>query len=304
MLPTYKNNISYFFTIAFLLLSTYMSSAHTPSTTNNEINNGVSINPYIAPAIAPEIKPIISPNIHPTINPNISQTQEVVVQSIINLNLVIELLQKFYAHTSVKVSQFTENVQTLVQKWWRPHEYYEQTRNFIDSNRYYIFLSILTGTYLYCYYKLAKAQNYLASATAWSAWQQRYSTDKLCSSNPDMLGLNLIHDIQMQYTTQANPTDFIAPLVQFLTALQDEINACKHLLAWHTWVAKLHACRLFPRLQCQADALQDRLARLTCVQHIFSHWMAAYNMEHNKKELPRMLPPNSMYRFLKKPIFA
>lgn len=229
-------------------------------TYDNTVNNGISVYPNISPV----------------------QTNEVTFQSIINLNVVIEQLHNIYTTMTTNVSQ---KVQQWHQQWWHPQEYYQQSTNLLHAYRYYIIAAAAAALYGTCYYKLHAGKRYLASTTSWSTWQNRYSTEALCAFEPEKLAPNLIHDIQMEYATQANPTDFITPMVHFLAALHAELATCTQLLTWHTWLARLRLCRLFAYASCSPDELKDRIARLHCIKKIFLHWVATYNIEHNKKDL-------------------
>jgi hypothetical protein len=220
------------------------------------------------------------------INPTVNPIQTMNIESIINLHVIVDYMQNIYNKTSVKITQisqqFTQLVQELHQQWWHPQEYYQQGSNFLYTYRYRFLAAALAALYGTCYYKLYSGQRYLASKTAWSMWQNRYSTETLCALAPDQLASNLMHDIQMEYATHANPTDFITPMVQFLTAIHAELAACKQMLIWHTWLSRLRLCRLFPGITCSPDELQDRIERLKCIKNIFLHWIATYNIEHNK----------------------
>ncbi len=262
MIASYKQ--LFFFALSAFLATYKETYADTPAPSkviyDNTVNNGIAVYPTISPV----------------------QTNEVNFQSIINLNVIIEQVHNIYTTVTTNI---TQTVQQWQQQWWHPHEYYQQSTNVLHAYRHYIIAATAAALYGTCYYKLYAGQRYLASTTSWSTWQNRYSTDTFCAFEPEKLAPNLIHDIQMEYATQANPTDFITPMVHFLTALHAELATCTQLLTWHTWISRLRLCRLFPCINCNPDALKDRIARLHRIKKIFLHWVATYNIEHNKKDL-------------------
>jgi len=149
---------------------------------------------------------------------------------------------------------------------------------FVRQYTYHLSGGALCALYCALCYYLNSAVQYVEHKRVWSSWQSGLSMQELLAYDIDQLSKELILAIQMRYSNESNPTDFIFPLVEFNMHIKKEIADLQRYQKVYAACKKWHITRVVP---FNTDALQSvstYLERAVYIQTVFRHWAAHYTI--------------------------
>jgi len=158
--------------------------------------------------------------------------------------------------------------------------------NFLYNQRYFIAGSAVLGTYVYICRECTRINRYVECCDSWGSWHKEYSLEVLLALPPQQIAQDLVIEIQRRYSNNANPTDFIGPLISFCKSIDYEMELVNHFITLYAFLVRIHLNVLFPLNIQKCASLADTLKRLQYIKNIFLAWAADYKIEHNKRCSP------------------
>jgi hypothetical protein len=123
-----------------------------------------------------------------------------------------------------------------------------------------------------------RLQNFLIHESQWSYWKGHLSLEKLFEIPQSHLSEELIKEVQRQYTAEANPTDFLTPLMTFMDMAEKEKAALEQYNTICSYLEKLHILRFFKHDQELYEQSKEKLQKLAYLKNIFLSWLADYKI--------------------------
>jgi hypothetical protein len=90
----------------------------------------------------------------------------------------------------------------------------------------------------------------------------------------------LIVTIQTEYINEANPTDFIQPLVHFTKDIEAEITTLHWYKKYFVILDRLYLSRITFIKPDYITDIQQKLERLAYIKQLFGQWLAQQNLSH------------------------
>jgi len=150
--------------------------------------------------------------------------------------------------------------------------------SFIATYYRWLITATCIGAYSYLYYSIRNAQSYLNQPDMWFNWHETLSLEKLLSINTEELEQELLLDIQRRYTNLHEPTNFIAPLISFAHAIDQEFARLSYYKKLYKLLSVSYVYKILPI----SIVFYQKTQRLTYLKNIFLTWAAHYRVEHNK----------------------
>lgn len=154
-------------------------------------------------------------------------------------------------------------------------------KEWIGTNKYKIGLATILLSYAALVAYLVRANYRLHDETLWSRWRIEDSYEQLASMDSKKLGQDLVFAIQRRYTTGAQFTDFIQPLVKFMQDLETEKRFLKNYIFITKWIDRAYMQRIFPINEKKVKLAKKLLQRIYFFEHIFLSWAAEFKMTQN-----------------------
>ena len=152
----------------------------------------------------------------------------------------------------------------------------------LNKNKYKIIPYSICSWYVGTWLLLLSSHYYFNQTGLWSDWQSTMSFAQLCVKPEQLLQQELIFDIQRRYVNQQNPTDFINPLVTFLSKINSEEKYINCYITLLNGINSLRLARLFLISEKKIKEIKLRKQQLTFVRELFLSWIAEYNINQSK----------------------
>ncbi len=156
---------------------------------------------------------------------------------------------------------------------------------FLYAQRYFIAVGAALGVYVFMCRECAHINHYLECYDSWGAWHKEYSLEMLLAMPQQQIAKDLVIDIQRRYSNNANPTDFISPLISFCKTIDHEIELVNRFLSIYSFLMRTQLLSIFPLNIKRCAELGDIKKRLQYIKNVFLSWAADYKIEHNKKTI-------------------
>jgi hypothetical protein len=129
----------------------------------------------------------------------------------------------------------------------------------------------------------------LTRNNCWSNWQSQKTLEQLYTITQSNFAHLLITDIQRQYTTIDNPTDFVTPLIAFMHDTEREYKQLAHYIQ----IVDLHT-KLYIDKVCLHNAhlfagAPERMQRLSFMKNTFLSWLADYKLNQSHQQAHKKL---------------
>lgn len=163
-----------------------------------------------------------------------------------------------------------------------------------------LFLSFIFTSHLLSQSYLKYLEHKLQNNTCWSLWLRSRSIEDIYLLSKDDFSKDLILNIQNVYTSITNPTDFITPLIKFITDVDNEIKNLKNYRNIVNTYNKLYLNKIMFYDKKLAESLDDRQKKLIYMRSCFLSWLADYKIFHNSNNNQSQYRHLLNYRNLKK----
>ena len=117
--------------------------------------------------------------------------------------------------------------------------------------------------------------------SSWMNWKSCKSIDDFLAISQKELERELVHAIQARYVHPVNPTDFIYSMVQFSTAIENEIEVMEQQIMLYQLIETSCTSKIFFIDATDLAKLQDKFRKLNFIKHIFISWCADYKIEQS-----------------------
>ena len=117
--------------------------------------------------------------------------------------------------------------------------------------------------------------------SSWMNWKSCKSIDDFLAISQKELERELVHAIQARYVHPVNPTDFIYSMVQFSTAIHNEIDVMEQQIMLYQLIEMSCTSKIFFIDATDLARLQDKFRKLNFIKHIFISWCADYKIEQS-----------------------
>lgn len=158
-----------------------------------------------------------------------------------------------------------------------PH-HYTQARLELWKYRYHMCSALLITAYGILCYHLNCGVQFIKHKTVWASWHQELDMQSLLACDLEKITQELLIAIQMHYSNEHNPTDFILPLVEFSTAIQSEINTLNFYAKLYHWCDQWRLTSIMPISTQLLNQLPEYIERATYIQTLFKNWTAHHNL--------------------------
>lgn len=176
-----------------------------------------------------------------------------------------ETNEKYKPIFSTVADSFKQNVDSL--------------SNWASNNKLKIALSTISIMYLGTFYRIIVLWNAIKNNECWSLWKSSLNFEMFLSIPQKQLTEELISDINLKNSNPKNPTDFINPLVLFISQTDNELQNLKDFIAIATMMKNLNLERIFFISEVEISKVQERVQRLTYIRNLFSTWMSDYRKQ-------------------------
>lgn len=150
--------------------------------------------------------------------------------------------------------------------------------NWLQKHTFISFGLFLVFVYGTVWLKIASYKKKLNSLAAWNRWQEHTrSLPDLMTQSQQLLEQELLFEIQQRYMNPSNPTDYIAPLVQFSITINQELRHAQALLKLYNLITSCKLSKLFHSTPTQVAQLEQTVIKLTFILRIFTIWCAQEN---------------------------
>lgn len=143
-----------------------------------------------------------------------------------------------------------------------------------------LFLGFLLTSHLFSQGYLKYLEYKLKNNHCWSLWLKSRSIEDLYLLPKDDFSKDLVLNIQNVYTSITNPTDFITPLIKFITDVDTEIKNLKNYSNIVDTYNKLYLNKIIFYDKKLIDSLDDRYKKLVYMKSCFLSWLADYKVFH------------------------
>lgn len=148
---------------------------------------------------------------------------------------------------------------------------------YCKSNKYYLAALGIASSYGYLYYKVHTIKSYISNPHTWSTWMQDVSFEKLLSIPQDKLTHDLIAAIQARYASPQNPTDSLAPLIEFSKDIEKEKQLITTYHTYISWSTQFSLQKIIPFSNTLLSQITERKQRIIYISTLFQTWLT-----HNK----------------------
>ena len=153
------------------------------------------------------------------------------------------------------------------------------------KNNCKITLGAITALYSAVYYELLKLEHYIKSPDRWAHWKSEADTTTLLEYKQQELAKMLLLEIHHRYTESSNPTDFVRPLIDFMSGISKEIEQIKLYKDCMQFLKRWRVEKLFWLDRALPDKSIDLLQRVVHLKSAFLSWAADYKINHGRAML-------------------
>ncbi len=130
---------------------------------------------------------------------------------------------------------------------------------------------------------IIKGNRFLQRDNLLAHWKKHCTIKELQTIPITTLTKELLRDIQLRYHNPRNPTDSIAPLIQFSKAIEHEKTELARYLGLIKFLKKCWISKLFPFRESHIEKAQYLEQRLDFINHLFISWSANNNFNQMVK---------------------
>jgi hypothetical protein len=159
--------------------------------------------------------------------------------------------------------------------------------SFFINHKYTTTASLFIALYAGITYKLYELSSSLTQKRCWSLWRNETPLASLIEVSQKKTGIELIQEIQKTYINTQNPTDFIEPLIQFRTAIEQEKWQLEQFKTITQNLARCKLGRYFFYTRELEKNLEERLVRLAFYKSCFNQWLTNYKFEARSYKNPQ-----------------
>lgn len=156
------------------------------------------------------------------------------------------------------------------------------------KNSYKITFTTIAGLYSALYYELLKLERYIQSSDRWCNWKTEADTTTLLGYKQQDLASMLLLEIQHRYTDNDNPTEFVRPLIDFMSSITREIEKIKLYKDCMQFLKRWRIEKLLWLDRTLPDKSIDLLQRVTYLKSTFLSWAAEYKINHGRALLKEL----------------
>lgn len=186
---------------------------------------------------------------------------------------------------SAHVVPFENSMRFLKQHQETVGEHLRAIANIIKANKGRSTCIVAAVVWLKINYKLWRLASVLRAKDHWSLWRSGPLLDPLLTYPQRELTQQLLLDIQKKYTTSARPTEFIQPLIIFLTTLEEEQKNLKQYKTLCNILKRINIGGLFMLDKELMQEVDQRLQKLLYIKNLFLSWAAEYKVAHYENPL-------------------
>ncbi len=162
--------------------------------------------------------------------------------------------------------------------------WYHESSSFIIRHKVKIGIGAIIAGYGCFHYTMFMLHSFFNDSQRWANWGPLIEVEDLLTLQPEHLEEELLLEIQRKYINQTNPTDFITPLITFLTEIEYEQLQAQRYLTIAKWLERLHVSYYLP-FSLKTDQIRLQAQRLAHIKHTFHNWAAHHKIALTKKEL-------------------
>lgn len=151
-------------------------------------------------------------------------------------------------------------------------------KNFLLQHKWHIAGGSFVLAYCAICYTLHRGVKFLEKGTMWSSWKSNIELKDLMAQDMNKLGIQLIIDIQMRYSNETNPVDFISPLVDFNIQIRKEKAALEFYDKLYTLCKKWYFIKCIPFSTSSLESISEYILRAEYVLTVFKMWAAHHNL--------------------------
>ncbi len=178
--------------------------------------------------------------------------------------------------TTIEIDTATRRFKTFLETDVPQH--CAQLRSHFLQYKYHLCGIALASAYGILCYHLHRATQFIKYKTVWSVWHQELTMQELLACDLEKLTQELLIAIQMRYSNENNPTDFILPLVEFSAAIQKELDTLNFYECIYRQCKKYYLIKIVLIRTQPLEQLPEYIERTTYIQTLFKNWAAHHNL--------------------------
>jgi len=168
---------------------------------------------------------------------------------------------------------------------------FHDTRHIIWNHKWKLGLSTLAALYGFLLLEIwrSKKQN-----GKWGSWKKDIPFADLLAVPQKNLAQQLIDDIKTIYLNAENATNQLAPLIEFLKAIDKELKQEQRSLKINSFIETTRIEKAFP-IKPNTQSIKEKIQRLTYLKNLFTTWLSDYKLQQKKQMLDPVVECNNPY---------
>jgi len=164
-----------------------------------------------------------------------------------------------------------------------------QTKQLVFDHKFKLITMGFISFYAYLLFKTMSINKYLKQDTLWSSWKSGFAMNQLLAIPQKQFAQELATRIQAHYMDKSDPTNTMAPFMQFMRDVEYEKAQLQQHIALYKWIRTLKIWRLFPFCIETPEKLNERIQRIVYFKNCFSSWFAEYKLSELTKAVHKTL---------------